>query len=114
MTKNRHKSFGSPNRDTHEEPVTFEIYDEEFECRSQIQGATLLRFVEDADSGDGGRAAGAMLDFFKRVLQPESFERFEVLWEDPDRIVPMETMGEIVSFLVEEYTKRPTQPSRVS
>jgi hypothetical protein len=34
--------------------------------------------------------------------------------EDPKRIVRMEVLSEIMSWLIEEYTDRPTQPSSVS
>jgi hypothetical protein len=39
------------------------------------------------------------------------YERFTALMEDPKRIVPMDVLSEIMSWLIEEYTDRPTQPS---
>jgi hypothetical protein len=110
----RHKSFGNPVVDDDIEAPSFDIYGEDFYGKKHLQGAALLKFVHDADSGDGGRAAGAMLDFFKKVLEPDSFVRFQDLWDDPDRVVPMETLGEIVAHLVQEYTNRPTRQSRES
>jgi len=52
-----------------------------------------------------------VLDFFKKVMPPEEYERFEKLMEDPKRIVKMDVLSEIMSWLIEEYTDRPTEPS---
>jgi hypothetical protein len=49
--------------------------------------------------------------FFKNVLQDESYARFDALTRDKNRIVEVETLAEIVSWLMEEYSDRPpTQP----
>ncbi len=109
----RHKSFGSP-RNEELEPITFDLYEEEFTARPEIQGVELLRFSHNVSSDDQEAVTGALLDFFKTVLYDESYERLEELWHDPDRIVPIETLSDIVAFLVEEYTSRPTEASSES
>jgi hypothetical protein len=45
--------------------------------------------------------------FFNHVLTDESYERFSALLEDKNRIVLVETLSEIVSWLMVEYTNRP-------
>ena len=111
--KTRYKSFGSPKNEELED-ITFELYKEEYVSRPEIQGVHLLRFSHRIASDDQEAVTGALLDFFKLVLYPESYERLEVLWEDPDRIVPIEVLSDIVAFLVEEYTSRPTQAASES
>lgn len=114
MTKARHKDFGAPVLPEKMEPVSFDLYGQTFNCYKQINGIALLRFVKEANSEDGARATQALLDIFKRVMNDSEYERFLALCEDPDTIVPVETLSEIVSFLIEIYTDRPTQQSEDS
>lgn len=106
----RHKSFGSANPYADREPVTFEIYDETFTCRPAVQGAELLKFGKDAVDNPNE----AVLNFFQICMNEAEFIRFKDLMEDPDRIVDVQTLGEIAGFLVSEYTARPTEPSSSS
>jgi hypothetical protein len=96
------------------DPVTFSLNNQTFSARPAIQGAFLLHFVTQADSDSGGQAAEALMNFYQRVLLPESWERFEKLINDPDTIVSIEQLSEIVGWLVSEYTKRPTTGSSSS
>jgi hypothetical protein len=50
-------------------------------------------------------------DFFEIVLTPESYVLFDKLAKDPDIAITVESLSEIVSWLVEQYTNRPTQRS---
>ncbi len=112
MTK-RHKDFGSPVLPEKMEPVTFDLYGKTFDCYKQINGIALLRFVKEASAEDGARATEALLDIFNRVMNEEEYKRFMELCEDPDTIVPVETLSDIVSFLVETYTEQsPTKGSK--
>lgn len=111
MVKNtgRLRSF-TPKTPEKTEPLAFELYDETFECRPAIQGAVILEFLS-AGEGDGSGAARQILGFYEQALFPEAFERFSALINDPDRIVDLETLTEIVGWLIEEYTSRPTAAS---
>jgi hypothetical protein len=95
--------------------LTFDIGGEEFNCYPEVQGKTILDIMRVAAEGDedtrGVLMAVSVLDFFKKVMPPSEFERFEKLMEDEKRIVPMDTLSEIMSWLIEEYTDRPTRPS---
>jgi hypothetical protein len=105
----RYKDFGSGS-DTPAPPLTFKIYDEEFSCRTEMQGKALLDLVAKSTgaSDDPGESAKIISEFFTLVLLPESNARFDALTNDPDRIVNVETLGEIVGWLVEQYSDRPT------
>lgn len=105
----RHKDFGSVETVQDQPPVTFTLDGETFTARGSVQGATLLKFVKEADSGDGGRAASSLLGFFKIVLEPESYTRFEAVTEDPDKVITIEQLTEIAGWLMEVYTDRPTR-----
>lgn len=110
----RHKDFGRPVKVDELEPVSFDLYGETFNCYKQIHGVTLLTFVKRASSEEGSEATEAMLDIFKRVLPAEEYERFYALCDSPDTVVPVETLGEIISWLLEVYSGRPTEQSKDS
>jgi hypothetical protein len=112
--KKRHKSFKVVNIDE-SEPLTFDLGGEEFTCYPEIQGKAILDIMRTAAEGDadtrGVMMAVSVLDFFEKVMDASEYERFNKLMEDPKRIVPMDTLSEIMSWLIEEYTDRPTKPS---
>jgi hypothetical protein len=108
-TASRHKDFGAPVNQDELEPVSFDLYGDTFNCYKQIHGVTLLRFVKEATSEDGARATEAMLGIFQRVMPDDEYARFEKLCEDPDTVVPVDTLGEIIGWLVEVYSDRPTK-----
>lgn len=106
----RHRSFTRKARAA-VEPPTFDIYDQTFTGRPEIQGAVVLEFLETADGADGASSAKKILSFFESALEPESNERFQVLIHDPETVVDLEELTEILAWLIEEYTSRPTQAS---
>jgi hypothetical protein len=112
MTK--FKDFGSGNSTGEKEPVSFKLHGETFECRAELQGKVLLDLVASSASENGADAAKTINDFFKQVLLPESYERFNTLLVDPERIVSVDTLGEISGWLVENYAARPEAEPEVS
>ena len=107
----RFKDFGAPLEDNAKESLSFKLYGEEFNCRPAIQGKVLLKFAASSSSEDAADSTNAILGFFGVALLPESHERFEKLIEDPDKIVSVETLGEIIGWILETYSNRPTQVS---
>lgn len=107
----RYKSFGSPVSPSEaDKPLTFELYNEEFFAVGQIQGKVLMSLVKNANIENAAESADTLIGFFDEVLLPESLERFNVLTSSKDKIVPVETLAEIVGWLVEEYSGRPEEP----
>jgi len=45
-------------------------------------------------------------------MAPKEYERFNTLLDDPGKIVSVETLGEIIGWLIEEYSNRPNQQPR--
>lgn len=109
----RHKSFSAGKRS--KDPVTFDIETEDtthsFSAVPAIPGARLLDFIADADSDDGGKAAGAIIEFITDCVTDEDRERFSTVIRDPEISIEIETLAAIVEFLVGEYTTRPTTGS---
>lgn len=109
----RFKDFGDGG-DVNTEPINFKLLGEDFSARPALQGRVLLDLVADSDSEDTATVAQVIPTFFKAALLPESWERFQALTEDPDRIVTTEKLGEIIGWLMEEYASRPTKESSPS
>jgi len=47
--------------------------------------------------------------FFAAVLKPESKVAFDTILSDPEKITTLDTLGEIVAWLMEEYSTRPKE-----
>lgn len=111
----RFKDFGTGSGPVELEPIKFKIHDEEFTCRGEIPGKVMLDLVakSSANQDDPSKSADMVMDFFKRAMEEESYTRFLALAEDPVRIVTMETLTDIVAWLVEQYSDRPTERSEV-
>ena len=108
------KDFGTPNFDD-ADPVSFKIFDETFVCRPQIPGKTMLDLAsKTSDEENPGEAGKVIEKFFSTVLVPESLERFNSLCDDPERIVQMQSLMDIIGWLVETYSERPTTRPELS
>ena len=104
----RFKDFGTGGEKL-TDPIVFKLHGEEFSCRPELQGKVLLDMVrKSADENNPAASAEVIDEFFSAVLLPESYARFDTLIKDPDKIVTVETLGEITGWLVEQYTNRPT------
>ena len=112
MTK--FKDFGAGTSNGEKEPVTFMLHGESFDCRPELQGKVLLDLVAQSNGADPAAAAQVITDFFQSVLMPDSHERFSALLKDPDKIVSVETLGNISSWLTEVYTSRPSEGPEAS
>jgi len=106
----RHKDFGSSAKKINKTPIKFTLEGEDFEARGALQGKVLLDFAQISD--EPSKAAAAIPTFFAKVLLPESLDRFNALLESEDRIVEVETLAEIVGWLMEEYTNLPEGQSK--
>lgn len=106
----RFKDFGSESGAS-TEPLSFMIHGETFECYPAMQGKKLLSLVATTEGGDTAAVVASINSFFETTLKPESYTRFDLLMDDPERIVSVEALGDITAWLVEEYTNRPTKES---
>lgn len=106
----RFKDFGSGPDQTDVEPVSFKLHGEEFFCVKAIQGKFLIELISAANDESDSMASLKMIsNFFEHVLVDESHTRFEALLRDKEKVVPVETLSQIVSWMMSEYTNRPNQ-----
>jgi hypothetical protein len=103
----RFKDFGSPKIEV--EPLSFKLHGQTFECVPAIQGMALLDIGKAAASGDNASAAALVTDFFPKVMDAETYARFDKLMHDPKKITKVEVLGEIIGWLMEEYSGRPEE-----
>lgn len=106
------KDFGSPKIEN-AEPVSFKIFDEEFHCVPALPGKVLLDLVAKSNSENSAEQAVVVNDFFASVLTAESLVRFNALVVDKERVVTTETLGEITTWLIEQYADRPNPQPEV-
>jgi hypothetical protein len=106
----RFKDFGGSDN-ANAEPISFKLWGQDFHCLPEIQGKVLLDMVADSSSEDVSKSSKIATQFFDTVLTDESRVRFDALIVDKEKIVTVETLGEIVGWLVEQYSNRPTERS---
>jgi len=89
---------------------TFDIDGEAFTAIGTAPAGPLL---DVAAAHDDERIA-MMMAFLDGVLVPESAERFAARLRSTDNPIDAQTLGEVVEYLVEVYSRRPTQPGEPS
>lgn len=110
----RFKDFGQGADGETKEPLSFKLHGEEFRCLPQVQGKLMLDLANSGDDNSPGQTAKFISTFFSHVLEDESFTRFDELLTSKDRIVSVDTLSEIIGWLVEEYTARPEEQPELS
>jgi len=104
----RFKDFGSGG-ETNKEPLAFKLHGEDFNCRPSLQGKAILDMASNSNSTDPSDISKSLYGFFEKSLESESYTRFAALLDDPNKIVTVESLGEIAGWLVEQYSGRPQQ-----
>lgn len=102
------KSFTSSKEKVVVEPIEFELEGETFEAYGQVPGAVLLEFIA-ASAEESTGTAGAILAYLKSSMDKENYKRFDKLIHDPDKTIQLQVLADIVSYLVEERSSRPTE-----
>lgn len=115
MTKRQPRQFGTrPAKKQEESEIDFTLGETYYVCKPEIQGAVILEFIAAADRGGSG-AASQILPFFDEALPEEELEKFKNQLKSKDEIIELETLSDIVAYLIEEYTAaRPTPASSPS
>lgn len=97
-------------------PIEFEFWGDILTARPKIQGAVILDFIgasSDAEE-DSSALTRRILPFFKSALTEESWETFNKTIRSPDKIVEVDELMDVLSWLISEYTNRPTNGSAES
>jgi hypothetical protein len=105
----RHKDFGSEGvyRPEELEPISFALLGETFNCKPILPGATLVEIISAID-GSTGSGGDAVTETFRAALTPADVDRFYALLKDEDYVVSLQTLVDILQWLVEQYGQRPT------
>ena len=108
MAPRKIKSFTSAKKEV-AEPIPFELEGESFEAYGQVPGAVLLDFIAASQQEESSGTAGAILGYLKASLDKENFKRFDKLVRDPEKAIELQVLADIVGYLIEERSSRPTQ-----
>lgn len=103
------------------EPLTFDLQGTdtkgnpiepiEFECLPDVQGEVLTEMVASVRNGDGMVMATKVPEFIKSCMAEGEAERFDQITHSKNIVVQVELLAQIMTWLMEEYTQRPTQAS---
>lgn len=100
------KSFTSKNKKT--EPIVFDIDGTEFTALPSVIGAILLDYIEEtADMNN----AQSIREYLKLSMTEEEYTRFDEFTRVPENDIDLETLSDIMGFLIEAQTSRPTSAS---
>jgi hypothetical protein len=92
-------------------PLGFDLAGESFEVFPEAPGIVLLEFVEATTSEVRNASAAALTKFLRSVMTAEEWARLDAVLHDPKHMIDVKTITEIVSFIAESYTSRPTEAS---
>lgn len=109
----RAKSFGSPTPQG-VQPMLLEVNDQKFKVRGAMSGVRLLNLVRAMDGTGDTDSASEMLKFIETALLVEDRERGMHYLTDSDPPVTLTTLTEIITWLIEEYSGKPTPQSTSS
>jgi hypothetical protein len=118
--KQTRKSFSfvdQSDADTAVEPIEFEVNSEVFQAHPRIAGWVLLDIAGaiNDDSSSGSSRAGAFRSLISQALLDEdNVRRFTKVVSDPVTGPDVNGLVEIATWLIDQYTGRPTEPSPVS
>jgi hypothetical protein len=112
------KQFRAPRNTS--PPLDFEITYEQliddewieqtskFKARPRLPGHQLMKITTAMQAGIAVQSA-EMIGMLQGAIATEYHEEFMKLIDDPDIAIPIETLADILIWLAEEYTGRPTQ-----
>lgn len=94
-----------------------ETWSETFRCIPKAPSAALDDLARSVGQDEKGQLIFnqvSLLRFFRQVMHPEDETKFDALVHDKNRAVEIEELGEVMFWLAEVYTERPTVPSSSS
>lgn len=109
MAARKTPSFGNKNK-VAAEPIEFNLLDETIVAYGEVPGIVLLNFV--AKSGkDFSTSSEAILEYLEASMDEENLEKFNRIVNDPENIIELEVLSDIVGYLIETRTERSTSTS---
>lgn len=96
------------------ERLVFRIDDDIFEAATALPGKTLARFATrfaDIEKTPFDKQLDVFADALGLVLLPESNARFQKRLDDLQNPIELEQASDVITWLLEHYGLRPTEPS---
>ena len=96
------------------ERLIFRIDDDIFEAATALPGKTLSRFATrfaDIEKTPFDKQLDVFADALGMVLLPESNARFQKRLDDLENPIELEQASDVITWLLERYGLRPTEPS---
>lgn len=90
---------------------------EQFEAYGRAPVGATLAMSSMIRYGARGRRdidMNGMMEFFERAMPSEDYQRMRDLFDDPKWTIDIDLVGEVFTWLTEEYSDRPTKRSRRS
>lgn len=119
-----YKKFSTQARGDQDDPTVFELdgvgvldgepWSERFKTVPVVPVGVIDALTSSMGTDDHGNtvfAQPSLLKFMRGLLYDEDIPRFDALMGDKNRAVDINTLGEIMLWLAEEKTGRPTMPS---
>lgn len=95
------------------DPIQFKIRDEVFTALDDIPLAHFGRLAElgdDLTNSDADNAVDRFLTLFSKLLEPESYARFEkAVKGESATVIGISRVKDIIPWLMEQYGLRPTE-----
>lgn len=112
MAARKIKSFITTTEEAPAEPIEFELIEgETFEAYGEVSGAVTLNFIAATSGENSAETAKGILDYLKASMDEENFKRFNAIINSPKHKIKIETLSDIVAYLIEERASRPTVAS---
>lgn len=87
---------------------TFQLGGQMFQCKNRLTGKAAIQLGRLTTSDD----LGEVLDFIRRVLKKGQAEQLDAVLDDDDEgLYDIEFFGDLISYIVEGYSGRPTPES---
>ena len=95
-------------------PVFFNIEGERFDCAPAVPIDDLQEMVKGFGEVTAENIADALRAFFEKVMDEATAARLSSMMKDKKNPLDMEQAKEIMEWLLEVYSLRPTEPSSES
>jgi len=89
------------------DPVSFDLEGVKFYCRPRMAAGVILAIGANSED-ESESSIKTIRMFFATALEPDSLDLFNEMINDPNKAIPLSTLMEIINWLSEVYTARPT------
>lgn len=92
-----------------EDPINFKLFGTQWDCRDEVNGKLLMDQAAGLDSDSLQDQRNGVIGILQMTVLPDQVEDLLEELDDPDKVIQLGKLVEIVGWLVEQYTDRPTE-----